>query len=174
MDVVERPPLEEYFTRFNLHFLEDAFHDPSYARFYVPWAHVILPLLIDCHESGLAIVDGHELMHIARRHSAPGLHRLDNAILIVHYDTMASTVTFLLIALEETEVVRTFILAHVHSMDISRARGPPATPYQVLHGEVSAIWALWNGENSFLPPHYRICMVPDYQLHMDLRRCIRG
>lgn len=135
MNVVQRPPLEQYFTGFNLHFLEDTLHDPSHARFDIPRTHIILPLLIDRQQGGLAVVDGPELVHVARRHPAPGLHRFDNAIPIVHDDAMPSTVPFLLVALEETEVVRTFILAHVNSMDISRARRPPAAPYQILCNE---------------------------------------
>lgn len=45
---------------------------------------------------------------------------------------MSATVPFLLVPLEEAQMVGSMIFAHMHAVGIARSRSTPAAPYQFL------------------------------------------
>jgi hypothetical protein len=75
--------------------------------------------LVDSHQSSFAIIDRTEFVHITRGHSSTGLYRSHHAILFIHDDTMTTTITLLLIPLEEAQMIGAIVLAHVEAVCIT-------------------------------------------------------
>lgn len=111
--MVERAPFEQHLSGLDVNFLEDTLHNPTNALPHIPRTHVELSLLVDGHQGRFAIVDQLELVHIARRHATAGLHRAHDAILVIHDNAMATTVSFLLVSLEKAEVIFSFVATDV-------------------------------------------------------------
>lgn len=83
-------------------------------------------------------------MLIRSRQIRTRLDRLNDLVIRVQNDAMASSVALQLVALKHANVVAAVVTANVHVMDIPGANGAESRPYKVLSKSATARIGFWN------------------------------
>ena len=132
LDMINRIPAEDDGPIGTIDLLKHALHEPSLHVGNVDWGKIELNLRVNCQDGAGAIANQPELVLICCRAVEARFERLDDLVVGVEDNSIATGITKKLVAQERAEVIAPLIVADVKIMCIVRTNLSESSIDEVL------------------------------------------
>lgn len=127
--MTQGPPVEDNLLGGGVDLLKATLHNPSLTTGDSNRTEIVMNRHVHSHKCRGTAADEIKLVHVCRRCPITGVYRVDDRVCVVHDGPLPSTISILLVSLEEAKVIRALIGADVEVVHIRRARCPEAIPH---------------------------------------------